>query len=111
MDVLAARRFEVVDDSAVRAADVCVFQPSEAANGDWICRLQLRGFWDTDDQPHAYWGVDAWQALIHAMKIAPTVIAGTAEFTGGRLRFLGETLTPANLCDVMQIGYPSMETR
>ncbi len=111
MAVLASREFEVVAKDARGSAQVRVFMPERAPNGEWICRLQFQGFSQTDDQPHAYRGVDGWQALIHAMKVSPTIIAGTAEFAEGRLRFGGEMLDADNLGRTMQVGDPVPEVR
>ena len=48
--------------------------------GLWACALRLRGLDDEDSLPHgrALFGVDGWQALSHAMKIAKATLEAAA---------------------------------
>ena len=45
-------------------------------DGLWACALRLRGLDDESAMPHgrALFGVDGWQALSHAMKIAKATL-------------------------------------
>ena len=49
-------------------------------DGLWACALRLRGLDDEESMPHgrALFGVDGWQALSHAMKIAKATLEAAA---------------------------------
>ena len=49
--------------------------------GLWACALRLRGLDDEDAMPHgrALFGVDGWQALSHAMKIAKATLEAAGQ--------------------------------
>ena len=50
-------------------------------DGLWACALRLRGLDDEEAMPHgrALFGVDGWQALSHAMKIAKATLEAAGQ--------------------------------
>ena len=61
--------------------EIIIGTPYEISDSEWACAIKVHGLYDNLRDQH---GVDSWQALMLAQRLAKTLLQGFVE-DGGRL--------------------------
>jgi hypothetical protein len=92
---IADLRLQLLRRGAKRKSAVHVTIGAPHPNGnDWCCPIRLKGLIDNKERP--IFGVDSWQAMILALKLAESMLQNEVR-KGGKLYYLGGETTVAKL--------------
>jgi hypothetical protein len=92
-DPIATREFRACHpDRGSFTITVRSDRPVRASEVDWSCGVELKGLYEKLAPQH---GVDDWQALMFAQKLARTLLSGFIE-DGGQIFDLNNEVTDVN---------------
>ena len=95
MSPIADLRLQLMRRGAKRksAVQVTICAPEPDGN-DWACRIRLKGL--VDSKERRIFGVDSWQAMILALRLAEAMLQNEVR-KGGKLFYLGGETSVAKL--------------
>ena len=95
MSPIAELRLQVLRRSAKRKSAVQVKVGAPERDGeDWTCPIRMKGL--VDSKERRIFGVDSWQAMILALRLAEAMLQNEVR-KGGKLFYLGGETSVAKL--------------
>lgn len=95
MTPIADLRLQLLRRGAKRKSAVRVTIGAPQPNGnDWCCAIRFKGL--IDNKERQLFGVDSWQAMILALKLAEAMLQNAVR-KGGKLYYLGSETSVAKL--------------